>query len=194
MSSLVVIAVVGFLCLWVVGIYNRLVRGRNAVKNSFSQIDVQLKRRYDLIPNLVDTAKGFMSHEKDTLEAVISARNQAVRVESSAASDPNSSAKIKDLMVAESQLGGALGRLMAVAEAYPTLKSDQTMIQLMEELRSTENKVSFARQAYNDSVMFFNNQREMFPNSLFAGFFGFAQAESFEITNEIEKENVRVKF
>jgi len=174
--------------------YNRLVEFRNRYKNNFAQIDVQLKRRYDLIPNLVETAKGYMSHERETLEAVIQARNQAQSAESKAAADPTDASAIKALVGAETALTGAMGRFFALAEAYPDLKANQNMQSLMEELTSTENKVAFARQAYNDSVMGYNTQRERFPSNMIAGMFNFGEAEYFEIEDEQEKEAPKVSF
>lgn len=165
-----------------VGIYNNLVALRNRYKNAFSQIDVQLKRRYDLIPNLVEVAKGYMSHERETLEAVIQARNAAYTAEQRATADPGDPAAMRSLGAAEGQLNSALGRLLAVSEAYPDLKANQNMLALQEELTTTENKVAFARQAFNDAVMHFNNLREIFPNSVFAGMFGFQQASLLEIS------------
>jgi LemA protein len=180
--------------LWVIGQYNGLVRGRNAFRNAFAQIDVQLKRRYDLIPNLVETAKAYLKHERETLEAVIAARNQAAGACAAAAANPGSPAAMASLAQAESGLGGVLGRLFAVSEAYPELKANSTMMQLTEELTSTENRIAFARQAYNDSVMSYNNAREMFPASLVAGLFQFAAASLFEVTREQEREGVKVQF
>ena len=182
------------LVLWVIGQYNGLVRGRNAFRNAFAQIDVQLKRRYDLIPNLVETAKAYLKHERETLEAVIAARNQAAGACAAAAANPGSPAAMAALAQAESGLGGVLGRLFAVSEAYPELKANQTMMQLTEELTSTENRIAFARQAYNDSVMSFNNAREVFPANLVAGFFQFAAASLFEVTREGERDGVKVQF
>ncbi len=166
---LVVIAAIGF---WIVSIYNKLIALRNRFKNAFSQIEVQLKRRYDLIPNLVETAKGYMSHERDTLEAVIAARNQAMAGLQAAAADPTNAEAIKQLGSAEGALGGALGRLSVVMEAYPDLKANQNMMQLSEELTSTENKVAFSRQAYNDQVTDYNTYKQTFPPVIFANFFG----------------------
>jgi LemA protein len=180
--------------LWVIGRYNGLVRGRNAFRNAFAQIDVQLKRRYDLIPNLVETAKAYLKHERETLEAVIAARNQAAGACAAAAANPGSPAAMASLAQAESGLGGVLGRLFAVSEAYPELKANSTMMQLTEELTSTENRIAFARQAYNDSVMSYNNAREMFPANLVAGLFQFAAASLFEVTREQEREGVKVQF
>ena len=175
-------------------IYNRLVGLRNRFKNAFAQIEVQLKRRYDLIPNLVETAKGYLKHERQTLEAVIAARNTAVAANTRAAQDPGNAGAVKALSGAESALAGTLSRLFAVAEAYPDLKANQTMAGLMEELTSTENKVSFARQAYNDSVMTYNTARETFPSNLVAGAFNFDAAELFVIENAAEREAPKVSF
>ena len=169
-----VVAVV--VVLWVVGLYNGLVTARNAWKNAFAQIDVQLQRRFDLIPNLVETAKGYLHHERETLEAVVAARGAAMAGLSAAKASPGDPGAMAQLAGAQGALDGALGRLMAVAEAYPDLKANQTMMQLSEELTSTENKVAFARQAYNDAVMGYNNRREVFPSNVFAGMFGFAPA------------------
>ncbi len=177
-----------------IGIYNRLVAGRNAFKNAFAQIDVQLTRRYDLIPNLVEVAKKYLSHERETLEAVIRARNQAFAGLKAAAADPGNAAAIQQLQGAENSLGGALGRLMAVVEAYPDLKANQTMMQLSEELTSTENKVAFSRQAYNDAVMGYNNQREMFPGSLIANSFAFLPATLLDIARPEAREAPKVSF
>src|ERR1051325_1892900 len=170
--------------LLVIGIYNRLVSLRNRFQNAFSQIDVQLRRRYDLIPNLVEIAKGYMKHERETLEAVIKARNQAVSAVKAAAANPGDVAAMTTLAGAEGALGATLGRMFALAEAYPDLKANQNMMQLSEELTSTENKVAFARQAYNDSVMSYNNAREVFPSSVYAGMFNFAPAALLEIPPE----------
>src|SRR6187399_240896 len=170
-SLLVLVAVV--VVLWAVGVYNGLIGARNAYKNSFAQIDVQLQRRYDLIPNLVETAKGYMKHERETLEAVIAARGAAVSGLAAAKANPGDPAAMQQLTGAENQLTATLGRLFAVAEAYPDLKANQNMMQLSEELTSTENKVAFARQAYNDAVMFYNNKREVFPNSFVANMYAF---------------------
>ena len=175
-------------------IYNNLITLRNRFKNAYSQIDVQLKRRYDLIPNLVETAKGYLKHERETLEAVITARNQASTANQNAATSPGEPGAMKDLIGAETALTGALGRFFALAEQYPDLKANQTMSQLMEELSSTENKVAFARQAYNDAVMKYNISREKFPNVLIAGPFGFKAAVLFEISAPEEREAVKVSF
>ena len=180
--------------LWVIGAYNKLVTLRNRFKNAFAQIDVQLKRRYDLIPNLVETAKGYLKHEKGTLEAVINARNAAASANTKAAANPGEAGSMKELMSAEATLTGTLGRLFALSESYPDLKANTTMNQLMEELTSTENKVSFARQAYNDSVMTYNTQREVFPTNIIANTFNFSAAELFEIQKPEEKEPVKVQF
>jgi LemA protein len=174
--------------------YNRLVTARNAFKNAFAQIDVQLTRRYDLIPNLVEIAKGYIKHERETLEAVIAARNQAYQGLKTAAADPANAAAVQQLSNADQQVGGALGRLMAVAEAYPDLKANQTMMQLSEELTSTENKVAFARQAYNDSVMTYNNSREVFPSSIVAGMFGFQPAQPLDSPKPEAREAPKVSF
>jgi LemA protein len=192
---LVVLAVVlGLLLLFVIGQYNALVVLRNRFKNAFSQIDVQLKRRYDLIPNLVETAKAYMQHESKTLEAVTAARNIAQSAGGRAAANPGDPAAMRELAGAEAGLTGALGRLLAVAEAYPDLKANQNMMQLTEELTSTENKVAFARQAYNDSVMAYNTKREVFPTNIVAGIFNFAAAELFEVDNAAERQAPKVSF
>ena len=179
---------------YVIGQYNGLVSLRNRFKNAFAQIDVQLKRRYDLIPNLVETAKGYLKHESSTLEAVIAARNMASSANVKAAQNPGDAAAMKELGGAESALSGTLGRLFAVSEAYPDLKANQEMMQLMEELTSTENKVSFARQAYNDSVMVYNTARETFPTNIIANTFNFTAAEMFVIDKPEEKEAPKVQF
>ena len=183
-----------FLLIFVVGAYNSLVSLRNRYKNAYSQIDVQLKRRYDLIPNLVETAKGYLAHERGTLEAVIAARNAAATANTRAAQNPGDASAMKELSSAESALGGVMGRLFALAEAYPDLKANTTMLSLMEELTSTENKVSFARQAYNDSVMAYNTRREVFPTNLIAGPFNFGPAELFVIEKPEQKEAPKVSF
>ena len=176
------------------GVYNSLVRKRNVYKNAFSQIDVQLKRRYDLIPNLVETAKGYLKHESSTLEAVTKARNLAVQAIQAVGTSQGGGDVINKLAQAESVLTGALKSLFAVAESYPDLKANQNMMQLAEELSSTENRVSFARQAYNDDVMTYNTARETFPGVLFAGAFGFREAELFVIPSEEERQAPKVSF
>jgi LemA protein len=191
---IVVLAVVVVLLLAVIGLYNGLVSLRNRFKNAFAQIDVQLKRRYDLIPNLVETAKGYIKHERETLEAVVKARNQAVNAGQQAAAHPDSPAAMQGLLGAESALAGAMSKLMVVVERYPDLKANQTMGQLMEELTSTENKVAFARQAYNDAVMQYNVTREKFPAVMLAGAMGFQAATLFEITAAAEREAPKVRF
>jgi LemA protein len=183
-----------FVLMWLVSGYNRLVALRNRFKNAYAQIDVQLKRRYDLIPNLVETAKGYIQHERGTLEAVIAARNAASAANTRAAQTPGDAGAMKELSGAEMALGGTLGRLFALAEAYPDLKANTTMMRLMEELTSTENKVAFARQAYNDSVMGYNTTRETFPTNLIAGPFNFAPAELFVIDQPEEKAAPKVTF
>lgn len=193
MSWLILILLVG-LVLWAVGIYNGLVMARNAYKNAFAQIDVQLTRRHDLIPNLVEVAKRYMAHEKDALEAVILARNAAVGGLDKAKANPGDPTAMQALSGAENQLTGALGRLFALSEAYPDLKANQTMMQLSEELTSTENKVAFARQAYNDAVMNYNNRREMFPSSVVANMFAFAPASLLEVESAEVRKAVRVDF
>jgi LemA protein len=179
---------------WIAGIYNSLVALRNRFKNAFAQIDVQLKRRYDLIPNLVEVAKGYMKHESSTLEAVIKARNIAYTASQAAATNPADAGAVKNLLSAENGLTGALSRLMVVSEQYPDLKANQNMMQLTEELTSTENKISFARQAYNDSVMTYNTTRETFPNVIFAGMFGFTPAQLFQIEDATERNAPKVSF
>ena len=194
MGGWIILAVLAALVVFAISIYNRLVAGRNRFKNAFAQIDVQLTRRYDLIPNLVETAKGYMKHERETLEAVINARNTAVSGLSAAKADPSNPEAMKQLAAAEQGLSGALGRLFALSEAYPDLKANENMMQLSEELTTTENKVAFARQAYNDSVMDFNTLRESFPNNLFAGWFNFRAAELLEIEDESKREAPKVSF
>jgi LemA protein len=193
MSWTILIILVGVV-LFAISIYNRLVAGRNRFKNAFAQIDVQLTRRHDLIPNLVETAKGYMKHERETLEAVITARNTAVSGLKEAAADPSDPEAMKRLAQAEQGLSGALGRLFALSEAYPDLKANENMMQLSEELTTTENKVAFARQAYNDSVMDYNTLRESFPNNFFAGWFNFRAAELLEIEDEVKREVPKVSF
>ena len=192
--SWVILVLIVVLVLFLVGVYNRLVAARNAYKNAFAQIDVQLTRRYDLIPNLVETARGYIKHERETLEAVIRARNSAVSGLKAAAASPGDPAALQQLAGAENTLSGALGRLFAVAEAYPDLKANQNMMQLSEELTSTENKVAFARQAFNDAVMSYNTTREVFPNSLIAGAFGFQPAQLLEIESPEKRAVPKVSF
>lgn len=190
----VVILFVFLVLTFVIGGYNALVTLRNRYKNAYSQIDVQLKRRYDLIPNLVETAKGYLQHERGTLEAVIQARNAAVTANTRAAQNPGDASAMKEISSAESALSGVMGRLFALAEAYPNLKANTTMMSLMEELTSTENKVSFARQAYNDAVMTYNTRREVFPTNFIASTFNFAPAELFVIEKPEQKEAPKVAF
>lgn len=188
---LLIVVVVGGLG---VGIYNRLVALRNEYKNQFSQIDVQLKRRHDLIPNLVETAKGYMAHERGTLDEVVAARNGAAAARQKAAANPSDPNAVQQTAAAEGLLSQSLGRLFAVAEAYPDLKANQNMLQIQSELTDTENRISFARQAYNEAVRNFNTQREIFPNSFIAGMFNFAPASLFEITDPGEREVPKVSF
>ena len=183
----IVLGIIVAVAIWAISIYNGLVALRNRYKNAFSQIDVQLKRRYDLIPNLVEVAKGYLKHERETLEAVIKARNQAVAAAQGAAANPGNPAAMASLGQAEGALSGVLGRLFALAEAYPDLKANQNMLSLQEELSSTENKVAFSRQAFNDSVMEYNTRRESFPDSIFAGMFGFGPAELLAATESAEE-------
>ena len=192
--SWVFLGLIAAVVLFAVSIYNRLVSGRNRYKNAFAQIDVQLTRRHDLIPNLVETAKGYMAHERETLEAVINARNAAVSGLKAAAQDPTDPAAMKRLSEAEQGLSGALGRLFALSEAYPDLKANENMMQLSEELTTTENKVAFSRQAYNDSVMDYNTLRESFPNNFVAGWFGFRGAELLQIEDEAKRQVPKVSF
>ena len=189
MEFIILLVIIVALAFWVISIYNKLVALKNRYQNGFAQIEVQLKRRYDLIPNLVEIAKGYMSHERETLEAVISARNQAMAGLQAAAADPGNAAAIKELASAEGMLGGALGRLNVVMEAYPDLKANENMMQLSEELTTTENKVSFARQAYNDQVTEYNTYRQSFPAVVFAAMFGHptdAELLEFEDSAEIQ--------
>ena len=190
----VFLAVIVGAVLFAISIYNRLVAGRNQYKNAFAQIDVQLTRRYDLIPNLVETAKGYMAHERETLEAVINARNTAVSGPTAASNDPADPDAMKNLAQAEQGLSGALGRLFALSEAYPDLKAIDNMMQLSEELTTTENKVAFARQAFNDAVMLYNTLRESFPNNFFAAWFSFRPAELLEIEDEEKRTVPKVSF
>jgi LemA protein len=195
MGGWIFLAVIVVLAFWAVSIYNRLVQLRNRFKNAFAQIDVQLKRRYDLIPNLVETAKGYIKHERETLEAVIKARNQAVTAANAAGANPGNPAAMQGLSQAEGALTGVLGRLFALSEAYPDLKANQNMLAIQEELSSTENKVAFARQAFNDSVMEYNTKRESFPDAIFAGMFGFSPAELLQATESAEERKApQVKF
>jgi len=194
MGGWIILGLIVAIVLFVISIYNRLVAGRNRYKNAFAQIDVQLTRRHDLIPNLVETAKGYMAHERGTLEDVVNARNAAVSGLKAAAKDPTDPEAMKRLSEAEQGLSGALGRLFALSEAYPDLKANENMMQLSEELTTTENKVAFARQAYNDSVMEYNTMRESFPANLIAGQFGFKGAELLEIEDEAKREVPKVSF
>jgi len=196
MMMLLIVPVVLLLLVafWAIGGYNKLVALRNRFKNAYAQIDVQLKRRYDLIPNLVETAKGYLKHERETLEAVITARNAASAASNRAASNPGEAGAMKELVGAEAALTGTLGRLFALSEAYPELKANTNMMALQEELTSTENKVAFARQAFNDAVMAYNTRREMFPSSVIAGMFNFAAAELFVVDNPAQKEAPKVQF
>jgi LemA protein len=191
----ILLAVVVALAAWVIAIYNGLVTLRNRFKNAFAQIDVQLKRRYDLIPNLVEAAKGYLAHERQTLEAVIAARGAAVNAAQRAAAAPGDPAAMTGLAQAEGVLGGALGRLLAVFEAYPDLKANQNILQVQEELTSTENKVGFARQGYNDAVMSYNTRRESIPDNIVAGLFAFKEATLLEATeSKEERQAPKVKF
>lgn len=193
-ALIVILLVVLIAAAWAASIYNSLVAMRNRFKNAYAQIDVQLKRRYDLIPNLVETAKGYLKHERETLEAVIKARNVACTAAQSAAANPADAAAIRGVASAETGLTGALSRLMVVSEQYPELKANQNMLQVSEELTSTENKIAFARQAYNDGVMSYNTARETFPNVLLAGVFGFTAAEAFKVEDPNERTAPRVSF
>ena len=193
-SFLIFLAIIAALIFYAIGIYNSLVNLRNRVKNAFAQIDVQLTRRYDLIPNLVEAVKGYIKHERETLDAVISARNAAVSNLEAAKADPSNAEAIKKLGAAEGLLGGALGRLFALSEAYPDLKANQNMIQFQEELSSTENKVAFSRQAFNDAVLSYNNKAENFPNNVIAGMFRFELASFLDIQSEEKREVPEVAF
>ncbi len=193
-TAAIIAGIGAVLALWAVSLYNGLVVMRNQYRNSFSQIDVQLKRRYDLIPNLVETAKKYMSHERETLEAVIQARNQASAARQAVAADPGDAGGVQRLNQAEAGLTGAMGRFMMLQESYPDLKANQTMAQLTTELTETENRISYARQAYNDSVTDYNNRREMFPSSVFAGAFNFTPAQLFEVKSETVRDVVKVSF
>jgi LemA protein len=187
MGGWITLGIVVALVVFAIAVYNRLVALRNRFKNAFAQIDVQLKRRYDLIPNLVESVKGYLQHERQTLEAVIRARGDAVGAAQRAAAAPGDPAAMRSLAQAEGALGGALGRLLAVFEAYPDLKANQNVLALQEELTSTENKIAFARQAYNDSVMEYNTRRESFPDNFFTGVFGFAPAELLAATESADE-------
>ena len=183
----VFLGIIVIAAVWAIAIYNGLVTLRNRFKNAFAQIDVQLKRRYDLIPNLVESVKGYMAHERGTLDAVIKARGNAVSAAQTAAANPGNPGAMQGLSQAEGALGGALGRLLAVFEQYPDLKANQNVLSLQEELSSTENKIAFSRQAYNDSVMEYNTKRESFPDNFFAGFFGFGPAELLQSTESADE-------
>jgi LemA protein len=193
-SFLIFLGVIAAIVFWAIGIYNSLVNKRNRVRNAFAQIDVQLTRRHDLIPNLVEAVKGYMKHERETLDAVISARNRAVSNLDAAKADPANAEAMKKLGAAEGALGSALGRLFALSEAYPDLKANQNMMQFQEELSSTENKVAFARQAFNDAVLAYNNWVENFPNNVIAGFFSFKVASFLEIESEEMRSAPEVSF
>lgn len=185
-TLLIILGILVVAVIWAIGIYNGLVRERNGVKNAYAQIDVQLKRRHDLIPNLMETVKGYMKHEKETLESVIKLRQQAI--------DVSGLENVKDQAQIENMLSSTLKNLFALSENYPDLKANQNFLKLQEELASTENKISFSRQFYNDSVMKYNNSRETFPNSIFAGMFNFAEADYFEVEDEAERQAPEVKF
>jgi LemA protein len=193
-SFLIFLGIIAALVFWMIGIYNRLVNERNRVRNAFAQIDVQLTRRYDLIPNLVEAVKGYMKHERETLDAVIQARNTAVSSLDAAKADPANAEAMKKLGASEGALGSALGRLFALSEAYPDLKANQNMMQFQEELASTENKVAFSRQAFNDAVLGYNNTAENFPNNVIAGFFSFKLASFLEIETEEMRDAPEVSF
>ena len=193
-SFLVFLGVIAAIVFWAIGIYNRLINERNRVRNAFAQIDVQLTRRHDLIPNLVEAVKGYMKHERETLEAVIKARNTAVAALDAAKADPANAAAIKELGASEGALGSILGRLFALSEAYPDLKASENMMQFQEELASTENKVAFSRQAFNDAVMGYNNTAENFPNNVIANMFSFELASFLEIESEEKREVPEVSF
>ncbi len=193
-SFLIFLGILAAIVFWTIGIYNQLVNQRNRVRNAFAQIDVQLTRRYDLIPNLVEAVKGYMKHERETLEAVIKARNTAVSSLDAAKADPANADAMKKLGASEGALSGVLSRLFALSEAYPDLKANQNMMQFQEELASTENKVSFSRQAFNDSVMSYNNTAENFPNSVIAGMFSFALASFLEIESEEKRDVPEISF
>lgn len=194
MENLIVFGIVLVAVVWAVGLYNGLVMARNGYKNAFAQIDVQLTRRHDLIPNLVEVAKGYLSHERETLEAVIAARSGAVSAQAAAAAKPGDATAMAALSGAENMLSQTLGRLFALSESYPDLKANQSMAQLSEELASTENRVAFARQAFNDQVMAYNNRREVFPSSLVATMFQFAPAALLEIESREMRKAPKVSF
>src|SRR5512146_169579 len=195
MGLVVFLAIVALVLFWAVGAYNRLVQLRNRFRNGFAQIDVQLKRRYDLIPNLVETARAYMKHERETLEAVIRARNAAAAAGAAAAANPAAAAAVRELATAEGALSGALSRLFALAEAYPDLKANQNMMQLTEELTGTENKISFARQSFNDAVMSYNTASQQFPTNVIASAFSFKPAELLNATeSDEERRPVKVQF
>ncbi len=194
LPTIVIIGVLAVVALYVMGVYNGLVASRNRYKNAFAQIDVQLKRRYDLIPNLVETAKGYLKHEAQTLEAVVKARGAAVGANQAATSTPGDRNAMQKLGAAEGALSGALGRLMVVCESYPDLKANQNMLALQEELTSTENKIGFARQHFNDSVTVYNTKRETFPSNIIAGMFNFSEASLFEIEAPEQREAPKVSF
>ena len=193
-SFLIFLGIIAAIVFWAIGIYNRLVNERNRVRNGFAQIDVQLTRRHDLIPNLVEAVKGYMKHERETLEGVVAARNAAVSSLDKAKADPANAAAIKQLGASEGALGSALGRLFALAEAYPDLKANQNMMQFQEELASTENKVAFSRQAFNDAVLSYNNTAENFPNNVIANSFSFDLASFLEIEGEEKRATPEVSF
>ena len=192
--ALILLGIFVLLILWAVMIYNRLVTYRNVFKNGFSQIDVQLNRRYDLIPNLVEAAKAYLTHEKETLDAVISARNAAASAMKAAKADPSNTQAMQSLIATESALGGAMLNFNALTEAYPELKANETIAQLQEELTSTENRIAFARQRYNDDVMNYNTQRQLFPDVIFANMFNFGEAVYFELVDPEQAKPVRVSF
>lgn len=194
METWIILGIIGLVVVFAIITYNALIVARNRYKNAFAQIDVQLTRRYDLIPNLVDVAKRYMKHEQETLEGVTQARNQASEMLQKAKADPSDPKAMQDLGQAEQGLSGALGRLFAVSESYPDLKANENMKQLSEELVSTENRVAYARQHFNDAVMQFNNKREAFPNNLVAGMFNFQEAELLEIEDPVKREAVKVDF
>lgn len=194
MAFIVMLIIVVAVAAWIIGLYNGLVTARNGFKNAFAQIDVQLTRRNDLIPNLVETAKGYLKHERETLEAVIAARNSAVAGLKAVASDPGNAGAIAQLTGAEQGLSGAMGRLFAVMESYPDLKASTNMLQLSEELTSTENRIAFSRQAFNDAVLHYNNSREVFPGSLVAGWFAFQPAKMLELPDAVKREAPKISF